>query len=123
MEKALFCYEDLQALSAAAQKVRGNPVSLSCRSSSHLTGSFESDGQQTLLLTIPYDTGWRLTVDGKPAEYSQVLGIFMAAEIPQGSHNFELRYIPKGLTAGCVISVAASAIAVLWFLKEKKKMP
>ena len=122
VDKALFCYEDLQALSDGVLPIRRNPVMLTRQTSSRLTGSYEAGQDQVLLLTIPYDAGWRLTVDGYPTVVSKAMDIFMAAEIPQGSHSFELQYIPRGLTAGCVISLAAVAFALLWALKEKNKM-
>lgn len=122
VDRALFCYENLQALSAVSRSVRSNPVMLTRQTSSHLTGSYEANQEQVLLLTIPYDVGWHLTVDGEPVEYSRALGIFMAAEIPQGSHSFALRYVPIGGIAGCAISAFALAFAAAWYTKEKKKM-
>lgn len=122
VEKALFCYEDLRVLDAAAQSVCSKPVTLTRVDSSHFAGSFDSDGEQAMLLTIPYDLGWRVTVDGVPATVSKALGVFMAVEIPQGSHHLELYYIPRGMAAGCALSAAALAVALLWYITEKKKM-
>jgi len=120
VEKALFSYEDAGTVSAAAQGVRENPVQLRRETSSHLTGSCTAEDEGLLLFTIPYDTGWKLTVDGKPAEYIKVLDVFMAAPVTPGSHTFELRYVPRGSLAGCAITAAALAVAALWFLREKK---
>ena len=120
-----FCYEDPAAVSAAAQAIQASPVSLQKQTSSHLTGRIQAQRDGALLLTIPYDEGWQLTVDGQKAEYSRALGLFMATEVSQGEHTFELRYIPRGSVAGCCISAVAVVAAVLWMMqmKRKKQMP
>lgn len=121
VQDALFCYEDRAALSGHVQAIRQNPVDLTRQSSAHLTGSFTAAQDQTLLFTIPYDTGWRLWVDGKPVEYTQVLDALLAAEVSAGSHSFALRFVPRGLMPGCVLSVAALAAGCVWFVYDRKK--
>ena len=125
VEIPAFFYEDLQALTAAAQTVKSSPVQLEKKTSSHLTGSVHAKKDGALLLTIPYDEGWQLTVDGEKATCEPALGLFLATEISQGEHTFELRYIPRGSVEGCSISAVAIAAALLWMLqgKRKKQMP
>lgn len=118
---AYFYYEDLNALEALSAAVQGSPVRLTRQSSSCLTGSFQAEEGQTLLFTIPYDEGWRLYIDGAPAEFTRVLDVLFAAKVPAGQHTFTLRYLPKGLYAGCAISLAALLTAALWCLRRKKR--
>lgn len=120
-----FCYEDREGVCAAVQTIRTSRVTLEKKTSSHLTGSIQAQHDGVLLLTIPFDEGWQLTIDGEKTQYSRALGLFPAAQISKGEHTFALHYVPRGSVAGCCISVAAIAAALLWSLlmKRKKQMP
>jgi hypothetical protein len=111
---ALFYYEDLEALGIHADAVRSNPVSLVQHAGSHLSGSFEAREDQLLLLTIPYDTGWQLYIDGQRTQYTMVLDALMAVPVSEGSHSLEMRYIPRGGVLGCGLTAAAVIAVILW---------
>lgn len=116
-----FAYEELQTLSTLVQIVKTSPVELQRDTSSHLTGSYTLEDDRVLLFTIPYDTGWHLTVDGAPVPVIQAAGLFLAAEAPAGSHSFELRYIPSGSMEGLAISLAAVLTGTAWIYLKKKR--
>lgn len=111
---ALFYYEDLEALGIHADAVRSNPVSLVQHSGSHLSGSFEAREDQLLLLTIPYDTGWQLYIDGQRTQYTMVLDALMAVPVSGGNHSLEMRYTPRGGVLGCGLTAAAVIAVILW---------
>jgi len=121
VDGAWFYYEDMAAVTAAAEAVRTNPVDIRRNTSSHLSGSYTIREGQLLLLTIPYDTGWKLTVDGQKMDYMPAADIFIAARVPQGTHTFELQYTPKGGVAGCALSIGAILVATAWVLSQRKK--
>ena len=121
LKDALFYYEDTETLATHAQSIRGNPVTLFKESSSRLSGSFTAQDDQLLMFTIPYDTGWTLYVDGQPCPYTQVLDSLMAASVPAGEHTYELRFVPKGGFAGCVLTVTALVGCIVWYVLERKK--
>ena len=124
-EKPAFCYEDLEALASVSGKIRENAVQLNPKNDASLTGTVMAREDGMLLLTIPYDEGWKLSIDGEPVRYTQVMGLFLAAQISRGEHTFQLRYEPRGALVGCVISAAAAAAALVWWIidKKKKQMP
>lgn len=80
--------------------------------SSHL--KFESDRKEDALYTssIPYDKGWRVTVDGRKVKTQENAGCFLSFPVEAGKHTVELRYRPKGLGAGIAVSVLALLILV-----------
>jgi len=118
---ALFYYEDLTALSSHAAAVMEQSVEVIREASSRLSGSFAAQKGQVLLFTIPYDTGWRLYVDGEKTDYAPVLDSLMAASVSEGQHTFALRYVPRGAGAGCGLSVCAVLAAALWLLADRRK--
>jgi len=121
LQDSLFYYEDLEALSRHADAIRKQPVTLVRESDAHLTGSYEAEEEGLLLFTIPHDTGWKLYVDGEPWEYTTALGALTAAQVPAGSHTFEMRFAPRGAAAGCALTVLALAASVLWYIIDRKK--
>lgn len=68
---------------------------------------------QTIFTTIPYDEGWSLKVDGKPAKYYKNLEAFIGIDVPAGEHTIELTYTPKGLKLGILISLVSMMMFML----------
>ena len=74
--------------------------------------------------TIPYEEGWRITVDGVAALPVRYLGQFLAFPVDAGEHVIDMHYVPRGFYAGVVLTVlAAVALVVTWFgLSGKRTM-
>ena len=118
---ALFYYEDLQTLGTHADSIRSQPVTLMQHSGAHLSGTFEARKDQLLLLTIPYDTGWEVFIDGKQAEYTLALDALMAVPVTEGSHSLEMRYIPRGGVLGCGLTAMALIAIALWVVQDVRR--
>ena len=74
-----------------------------------------------LYLSIPYERGWSVYVDGKKTSTVKVFDAMLGAELAPGEHEVELRYFPDGLDKGLVISGAAAVIFILLLISKKKK--
>lgn len=70
-----------------------------------------------LLLTIPYDEGWVLTVDGVPCDIRLIGGALMGVSLSEGEHEIRLVFIPQGYHVGMVLSLSAALLtaAILYF--------
>ena len=91
-------------------------------SGSRFAGSFTTgEGDSLLVLTLPYDDAWRVTLDGAPVLPTEVQGCLMAIPVTAGSHTLQMRYIPAGLIPGAVISAAAAAACVTAALLQRRK--
>jgi hypothetical protein len=113
--------EDEGVLGRMSEAVTSRPSTVERVADGHLRGTFESLEGQVLMLTIPYDEGWALRVDGEETGIVEVLGAFMAAEVGPGSHTFELTFVPTGLVPGAVASALGLAAAVLYLNFEAKR--
>ncbi|MBO5789586.1 MAG: YfhO family protein [Clostridia bacterium] len=51
--------------------------------------------RQTVLTTIPFDEGWKVTVDGKPVEVYETLDALLAFDVSEGQHSIEMVYRPE----------------------------
>ena len=74
-----------------------------------------------MFLSIPYDEGWTITIDGQPAEGEKILEAFLSVPVEAGTHEISLTYMPGGLIPGVVISGASAAVLVLlWIVKRRR---
>lgn len=81
----------------------------------HIYGSIStSEDNKTIMTTIPYDSGWRIYVDGVRVDTYSVYGdSLLAFDISDaGEHNVELRYMPDIYIIGGIIS----AVSILIFI-------
>lgn len=91
------------------------------RTESEITGRVTSDTDTLLLTSIPYDTGWRLFIDGKRSDLFVVNTGFVGAVLPSGSHEIRLSFLPDGLIPGIVVSILAFVILYCFRVVNKKR--
>lgn len=86
-----------------------------------LSADYTAPSDQTLLMMIPYDTGWKITVDGRRVDarrcYSSLTGIPVTA----GSHHIQMVYEPAGLHAGIAISMVSIIAFLGWRLISRRR--
>lgn len=115
-------YADDEVLHELSEVVRSRPVTIDKVRDNHLVGSFTAEEDQELLFTIPWDDGWSLTVDGQMTELHKVVGLFMAASVPAGTHQYEMRFTPVGLHTGMIISCVALLFTLAYLLIGRKSI-
>jgi hypothetical protein len=59
-----------------------------------------------------FDSGWRATVDGRPASLQRANGLLRAVSVDRGEHDIVLSYSPPALAAGAGVSLAAAILLV-----------
>lgn len=87
----------------------------------YISGHITTD-DGILVISLPYNEGWEIYIDGKRQSTQNIAGYMLAASIEKGEHFIELKHRTKGLSVGIVISVlglvAALAFAVIADNKE-----
>jgi len=78
---------------------------------SHIEGEIELASPKMLFLTIPYDAGWQLSVNGEDKKLSRVNIGFTGVVLPKGKHKIVLDYVPQY----SVITSSISLISILLF--------
>lgn len=97
-------------------------INISDYSDTQIKGTITAKKDGVLFTTIPYEEGWALYVDGEKTEIEPVRNAFVAAKVTAGTHDIELKYSPKGFTAGAIISVSAIVIfAAIWIFRDAKR--
>jgi len=109
--------QDVRALEAGAWQ---NVV----QGTNSLAGLVRSGEDTTLLVSLPYSSGWHATVDGVPTGIQKADSMFMAVAVPAGEHAVGLYYITPGLKAGVVLTGLgglALAAQLIWYAARRKK--
>ncbi len=120
IDEACFYYEDMDALKQWADTVREknrDNSDIQRLSSSHLKFEVSASEDDLLFVSVPYDRGWHISVDGQETESEKVMGILTGVRMTSGKHEIEMRYIPPGLMIGVIVSLAG---IILMFIVNKK---
>ena len=90
---------------------------------SSLSGTYTAQGGECVFLSVAYDSGMRLKINGKSAALYEVYDGFTAFYLQEGVNEIELTYTPDGFVLGLVISLlglgACVALAVAWIWKKR----
>ena len=117
----VFFYEDGAALTACVQTLQSGRCETRILSASRLEIRTEAEEERLLVLTLPLDEGWAVTVDEAPAEPEQALDLLLAIRLPAGEHSVTLRYTPPGLKLGLALSALSLAATAAWALWRRRK--
>ena len=72
-----------------------------------------SGGQAVMFLSIPYDRGWSISVDGVQTEPLKLYDTFLGIPLSAGEHKIVMTFMPEGLLPGAAISGASLLILLL----------
>ena len=87
----------------------------------HMNGHITVTTPGELVLSIPYEPGWTLLVDGKEATMDLFEDTMISTYLTEGEHTIALSYYPEGFKAGILITVISVVIFTgLWILIQKQ---
>ncbi|MCI8544352.1 MAG: YfhO family protein [Lachnospiraceae bacterium] len=91
--------------------------------SDFLTGSIAMEKEGRLILSVPYEAGWQVLVNGQETEGELFGGCLMAFDLEPGEYRFEMKYVPQGSGAGIAVSMVSIAVfgAVTAMGRRKKR--
>jgi uncharacterized membrane protein YfhO len=104
-----------------------NSMKLTKWTDTQIHGTVTADKAGLLFLSIPYDKGWTVKVDGKMVEPYKLFDTFLSVHMTAGTHDITLEYMPQGLKTGGMIT--AGSVVFLLILagvsagKGKKRRP
>lgn len=83
-----------------------------------ITGEINLEKEGRLILSIPYEKGWHILLDGEKVTPNLFGGTLMAFDLPAGQHKIALSYTPQGLYPGILISIV-SILAFILLMRMK----
>ncbi|MBR6258436.1 MAG: YfhO family protein, partial [Lachnospiraceae bacterium] len=87
--------------------------------SSTITGIINTPDNGFVYLSLPDMPGWQCYVDGAPVDHVNFLsGIGIPVTV--GEHELQIRYTPRGMWTGILISVGALILIILYAIFRKR---
>lgn len=127
LDEVLVYYEDMEVLAAYAKQINNGQVTVTHENEDKVMILCDNKEKQKryLLVTIPYDEGWTVTVDGVETTPDIAMENLMVIEVETGEHEIELSFFPRGLKAGIMITGVAGLVWIVGYmaigLRKKKK--
>lgn len=109
---AAFIDED--AFVEAIDTLSARPFEATTFDDGHVVGDYFATQEEILLTTIPYDTGWTVTLNGERVEPEIVDDALIAIRVPAGENHVEMNYVSPGFIPGAVVSVVSGIAFIAW---------
>jgi uncharacterized membrane protein YfhO len=89
-----------------------------------LAGKIVSDREKLLFFSMPFDSGWKAAINGKPADLLNVNGGLTGLLIGKGESVVELKYRSHFLLEGAATSILSSITYLAYcILKRRRNFP
>lgn len=116
-----------EGLKSVYQVLNKNSLKLTKWTDTQIKGTVDAQRAGLLYLSIPFDKGWSVKIDGKEAEPYKIFDTFLSVHMTAGTHEVSLEYMPQGLKTGGMITggsiLILLALAGLAAGKNKKRRP
>lgn len=86
-----------------------------------IEGHIDVKNAGELVLSVAYEPGWTVLVDGKEAEIDLFEDTMISVYLTEGSHTISLTYYPEGFHVGILISIISLVLFLGLFYVKKKK--
>ena len=114
-------YLNENVLDKAIKRLKENQLTNVKTNGNKMKGNIYLEDDSKIFLSIPYDRGWSIYIDGKKIKYNKISGTFIQIEVPRGKHEISMRFYPKGLFVGCFISLINIFVFVFTLRKKYRK--
>ena len=84
------------------------------------SGSIEADRDGILLLSLPYNRGWKVKMDAQGVEPLVIGDCLMGIEMPAGHHDIYMRFVPNGFRTGLLLTIICAALLALSILLQRR---
>lgn len=111
---------DDEAWQQAYQLLADETLKVTGYSDTSISGSVNVKEDGMLVVSVPYEKGWTVKVDGKKADVSLLGDAFISVPLSAGSHKIEMKFVPNGLFAGIIVTLAAIGIFVFMCIMRKR---
>ena len=86
-----------------------------------ITGKIRVSKDKILQLSVPYNKGWSIYVDGKKTEFFTSGVAYTGLKVEKGEHFIEMKYVSPWIVPGAVVSILSGAALAVSFVTSRKK--
>lgn len=104
------------ALKSFVTKLSRQTMTVDSYDETSIKGHIDVSSAGQLVLSVPYESGWTLYVDGVKTDMDLFEDTFISVYLNEGSHSIELQYFPDGLIPGAIITTVYILILIGLYL-------
>jgi len=102
------------------QALSKNQINYTNYSDSSIEGTINVENNQIIFTSIPYDSSWQITIDGKKVKPIMVLDSLLGIEVEAGDHTIKLQY-KNNFIIPIIISLTTFLFLIISIIKSRKK--
>ena len=90
--------------------------------STHISGRLRLEEAGRVILSVPYEKGWQVCVNGGEVEPELFGGTFIALDLEPGEYELSMSYAPYGARVGIAVSVVSILLfgILIWKKRTRK---
>ena len=120
--KCTFYYLDLSVLRQVTSELAGHQATFDSFSGSGISGTVTADSDGWLMVSVPHEAGWTVTVNGAQVETRGAFGDALTlVPVTAGQNSFEMTFVSPGLVPGCAVSATGAAGLCAWALWRRRR--
>ena len=101
-------------------RLNSQSLNVTSYDSTSINGTIDVKKAGELVISIPFDTGWSIYVDGIKAPVNVYDNLFISTTLDEGHHEIELIYTNDSIKLGAIISFGSIGIfALIMFIRKK----
>ena len=117
---------NFESMKKVLDNIRANAAfKLKDYNDTHIEYDMTANKTGTCIVTLPYDDGFTVHVDGEVVEKEKVMNFLLGFKLDKGNHTITIDYIPVGFREGLALSILGILLLVGLVIIEKrnKKAP
>ena len=115
-------YQSSEPLTTLSQQRRQSACSYFSGSSSGFDAKIHLDAENIVFFSVPNDSGWKITVNGKPAKLIEVNYGLIGICCSEGDNIISATYHTKGLLPGITCSAMSACLWIVLEIAKRTKM-
>lgn len=119
--RGVFYYLDMEAFRQAVSELKESQFYPEVFEDGKVEGTYEAKEAGSLLLTVPYDSGWNVKCNGKKVKAVSAQGLFTVLPVEKGTNFISMYYVTPGLKTGILFSIIGIICFWGWELLAYKK--
>ncbi len=117
----LFYYFDEDLFTQDIAKLHENQWEITEWSDTRIEGTVTAKENQVFFTSIPNEKGWKVKVDGKKAEITEVAGGFIGVVLEPGTHEIKMSFFPAGMPLGILLTIVGAGLVVIFYMIDYNK--
>ena len=111
---------DLDVLKEIKEEITNDNVKINNFENGKVNINVQNNKDEKLIVSIPYDSGWKVTVNGKKVSPELFADCLMMIPLENGDNNIEMTYSTPYINFGIIATIFGIICLILAIINENK---